>query len=211
MRNLVIIGAGGMGREIYYTATNSIGYGTDFIVKGFIDDDLSSLEGFNGYPPLLGKISDYEIDKDDVFTCSLGNVHIKANICEMIKSKGGKFQTLIHRKALLKENVTIGEGTIVDSFAVLSCESSIGENCLIQQQAIIGHDVIIGDYTRIDCQAMFVGGVKIGNRCTIHTSAVCNHNVVVEDDSIVGAKSFVIRKVKSGTTVCGNPAKLLKF
>lgn len=211
MKKLVIIGAGGMGREIYYTAINSKGYGIDFVVKGFIDDDLSSLDGFSGYPPLLGSISEYEIEMDDVFACSIGNVQTKVKVCEMIKRRGGSFQTLIHNKALLKENVTIGDGTIVDSFAILSCDTKIGENCLIQQQAIIGHDVVIGDYTRIDCQAMFVGGVRVGNRCTVHTSAVCNHHVVLEDDSIVGAQSFVIRKVKAGTTVCGNPAKRLNF
>ncbi len=35
MRNLLIIGAGGFGREVYNSALESIGYGKDFIVKGF--------------------------------------------------------------------------------------------------------------------------------------------------------------------------------
>lgn len=209
MKELVIIGAGGMGREIYYTAINSIGYGTDFIVKGFIDDDVNALNGFQGYPPMLGTISDYDVQQNDVFACSIGSVEAKLKVCEMIKAKGGRFQTLIHKNSTIKLNTKIGDGTIIDSYAIISCDTEIGENCLIQQAAIIGHDVKIGDYCRLDCQSFFVGAVKVGNRCTIHTSAVLNHKVVVEDDATIGACSFVVKKVKKGTTVFGNPAKVL--
>lgn len=209
MKDLVIIGAGGMGREIYYTAINSIGYGTDFIVKGFIDDDISVLTGFQGYPPMLGTISGYDVQVNDVFACSIGDVENKVRICEMIKTKGGRFQTLIHRNSTIKLNTKIGDGTIIDSYAIVSCDTEIGENCLIQQAAIVGHDVKIGDYCRLDCQSFFVGAVRVGNRCTIHTSAVLNHKVVVEDDATIGACSFVVKKVKKGTTVFGNPAKVL--
>jgi len=211
MNGLVIIGAGGMGREIYYTAINSIGYGTEFTVKGFIDDNVHSLDGFQNYPPILDTISDYKVQDNDVFACSIGDVRAKVLICEKIKKQGATFQRLIHKTSIIKNNVAIGSGCIIDAGAIISCDATIGENCLIQQNAIIGHDVVIGDYTRIDCQAFFVGGVKVGNRCTIHTAAVLNHHVIVEDDATVGACSFVVLKVKAGTTVCGNPAMRLKY
>ena len=200
-----------MGREIYYTAVNSLGYETEIDVKGFIDDNTKALDGFTGYPPILSTISAYKIEEDDVFTCSMGDVRTKIDICERIKKYGGVFQTLIHKTAIIKNNARIGDGCIIDSNAIISCDTVIGQNCLIQQNAILGHDVVVGDYCRIDCQAFFVGGVKVGNRCTIHTAAVLNHKVVVEDDATVGACSFVVLKVKSGTTVCGNPAKRLEF
>ena len=38
MKNLIIIGAGGMGRTVYDNALESVGYGETFVVKGFIDD-----------------------------------------------------------------------------------------------------------------------------------------------------------------------------
>lgn len=46
MKKLVIIGAGGMGRTLYNIATESLGYGTDFTIKGFIDDDLGGSRQF---------------------------------------------------------------------------------------------------------------------------------------------------------------------
>lgn len=55
MKNLVIIGAGGMGRTIFDVARESIGYGIEYTIKGFIDDNLSALDGFEDYPPSWGQ------------------------------------------------------------------------------------------------------------------------------------------------------------
>ena len=71
------------------------------------------------------------------------------------------------------------------------------------------HDDKIGNWNRIDTHVTCVGGIIIEDHVNIHTSAVISHNVVVESEANVGACSFVIRRVKSGTTVFGNPAKKL--
>ena len=42
MKNLIIIAAGGMGRTLYDMARESLGFATEFVIKGFIDDNLSS-------------------------------------------------------------------------------------------------------------------------------------------------------------------------
>ena len=57
MQNLIIIGAGGMGRTMYDLARESIGYGSKFEVVGFIDDNLDALADFKNYPPILGTIA----------------------------------------------------------------------------------------------------------------------------------------------------------
>lgn len=89
MKHLVIIGGGGMGKDIYHSAKHSIGYGTEYDIKGFIDDNLNSLDGCEGYPPVLDTIKNYQPSEDDVFTCSIGNVKTKRTLCEMIKDRGG--------------------------------------------------------------------------------------------------------------------------
>ena len=60
MKNLIIIGAGGMGRTVYDNALESVGYGETFVVKGFIDDDLQALDGFPNYPPIIDTIRNYQ-------------------------------------------------------------------------------------------------------------------------------------------------------
>ena len=209
MKKLVIIGAGGMGRSVYCIAKGCIGYGTEFVVKGFIDDDLSQLDNFEGYPPMLGTIDDYVIEEDDVFVCSIGDTKTKKIICEKLKARGAKFQTLIHKTAIVRQNAKIGDGCIIADFASVGADCTIGENSLVQTFAIAAHDCKIGNYVRIDTHATCVGGVVIEDTATIHTSAVVSHNVVVGEGATVAALSFVIKKVKPGTTVYGNPAKIL--
>lgn len=211
MKHLVIIGAGGMGRDVYWSAKNCLGYGVEFDIKGFIDDDLKSQDGFDGYPPLLGTIDGYQIEKDDVFNCSMGNVQTKAIICEKLKQRGANFYTLINKTAVVHERTALAKGCYVGEFALIGTEATIGESCLIQAYSIIGHGCRIGDYVRIDTHAIIIGGVNIKNRATIHTAAVVSHKVVVGEDSTIAACSFVIRKVKEGATVAGNPAKLLDY
>ena len=211
MKHLVIIGAGGMGRDVYWSARGCYGYGEEFDIKGFIDDDLTSQDGYEGYPPLLGTIDGYQIEEDDVFNCSMGNVQTKAKICERLKEKGAIFYTLINKTAVVHEHTTLGAGCYVGEFALIGTEATIGEGCLIQAYSIIGHDCKIGDYVRIDTHSVIIGGVEIKSRATVHTAAVVSHKVVVGEDATVAACSFVIRKVKNGTTVAGNPAKLLEY
>ena len=209
MKNLIIIGGGGMGRSVYCIAQGCKGFATEFTIKGFIDDDLHSLDGFEGYPPVLDTIHNYEIQSDDVFICSIGNVKTKKRLSEELKQKGAKFLTLIHETAIVRQNAIIGEGTIVADYASIGADCKIGQGCLIQSYSIVAHDCIIGDYVRVDTHAVCVGGVILKDLATIHTGTVISHKVIVEEGSTVAATSFVIKKVKAGSTVWGNPAKIL--
>ena len=209
MNDLIIIGAGGLGREIYNLATQCGGYLVNFRIKGFLDDNLLALDKFNVYPPILGRIEDYCIGENDVFTCSFGNVKSKKHTIESLKGRGGKFISLIHPTAIINFTAILGVGCIVFPFAQVGSAAVVGDYVLIQSYAGVSHDVQIGDYTRIDVQVLCVGGVVIGNNVTVHSGAILNHKVVVEDNAVVGATSFVIRRVKQGSTVFGNPAKEL--
>lgn len=208
MNRLLIIGAGGMGRTLYDIAKESEGYGIEFEIGGFIDDNTESLAGFENYPPVLGTISDYIPQLQDVFTCSIGGTTRKKCI-ETILERGGKFINIVHKTARICTNVKIGIGNIVGAFTTLGSDSCIGDFNMIQSYSVIGHDVRIGNFNRIDTHVTCVGGIRIDNQTMIHTGAVLNHNIRVEDRAKVGACSFVIRNVKEDTTVFGNPAKKL--
>lgn len=208
MKNLIIIGAGGMGRTMYSNALESIGYGEKFVVKGFVDDNLEALDGFPNYPPVIGTIRNYQPQQDDVFVSSIGGISRKACMEEIIR-RGGEFIELIHQTARLLANVKLGKGNFIGAYTVIGNDVVIGDYNMIQSYTIIGHDARIGDYNRIDTRVTCVGGIVIGDEVNIHTSAVISHNVKVENKSRVAALSFVIKDVKSGTTVIGNPAKRL--
>lgn len=209
MKNLIIIGAGGMGRTIYDMARENPAYKDEYVIKGFIDDNMHSLDGFDNYPPIIGKISDYQVLSDDLFVCSIGGNSRKACM-ESIIMRGGEFFTMIHPTARIGTNVHIGKGCYVGAFTTIAADAYIDDYNFIQSHTIIGHDVKIGKWNRIDSYVMCVGGIKIGEGCMIHTNAVLNHNVEICDGAHVGACSFVVNKVEAGSTVFGNPARRLK-
>ncbi|MDE5663714.1 MAG: acetyltransferase [Muribaculaceae bacterium] len=206
MKQLVIIGAGGMGRTVYDIARECVGYGSEFTIKGFVDDNLLALDGFDNYPPVLGKIAEYQPEEDDVFTFSIGGDARRLCI-ENLVGRGARFINLIHSSARIGSNVKLGEGNIIAAFTSLGADCRIGNYNMIQSYTVIGHDAEIGDFNRIDTHVTCVGGIKIKNETTVHTGAVINHKVTLFDRSKVGACSFVIRSVREGVTVLGVPAK----
>lgn len=208
MKQLIIIGAGGMGRTLYDIARESIGYGTEFHIKGFLDDNLLALDEFDNYPPVIGKISEYMPENEDVFTFSIGG-ESRRKCIESLIGRGAEFINIIHKTARIGTNVKLGVGNIIAAFTTLGADCKVGNYNMIQSYTVVGHDAEIGNFNRIDTHVTCVGGIKIKNETTIHTSAVINHKVVVDDKAKVGACSFVIRKVREDQTVFGVPAKKL--
>ena len=197
-----------MGRTFFDMAKESLGFGIGYDIKGFIDDNTAALDGFENYPPMLGTISGHVPAKDEVFVCSIGGGS-RRKCMEEIVAKGGRFLTMIHRTARLGTNVEIGEGTVIGAFTTIGADAKVGKYNMIQSYTVVGHDSRIGDWNRIDTHVTLVGGTIVEDEADIHTGATISHNVTVESNSRVAACSFVIRRVKSGTTVMGNPAKRL--
>ena len=208
MKYLIIIGAGGMGRTMYDMARESNGYGIEYDIRGFIDDNTSALDSFENYPPLIAPIQGYQPKDNEIFICSIGG-NARKKCMEEIISKGGQFLTMIHSTARIGTNVQIGEGSIVGAYTTIGADVKVGKYNLIQSYTVIGHDSVIGNWNRIDTHVTLVGGTIVQDGTDIHTSAMISHNVTVESHSRIAACSFVIRRVKEGTTVMGNPAKKL--
>jgi hypothetical protein len=84
MKNLIIIGARGFGREIYNIATQCKEFNSEWLIKGFLDDNKNVLDDFKNYPPILSSFEDYEVQEDDLFICALGEVKFKEKYINFI-------------------------------------------------------------------------------------------------------------------------------
>lgn len=208
MKNLIIIGAGGMGRTMYDLCKESVGYNTEYTIKGFIDDDLTALNNFIGYPSIIDTVKNYIPLTDDVFVCSIGG-QFRVQCIQNILDKGGIFLNLIHNTARIGSNVVMGNGNIVGAYTTIAADSKIGNFNFIQSYTIIGHDVVIGNWNRIDSHVMCVGGISIGNNNNIHTSAMLNHGIKVGNYTRIGACSLITKNVDDEVTMFSNSARRL--
>jgi sugar O-acyltransferase (sialic acid O-acetyltransferase NeuD family) len=209
IKNLLIIGARGLGRTVHNYLQELEENNVDFRIKGFLDDKINALEGFYDYAPIISSVEDYNVSENDIFICSLGDLIYKKKYTEIILKKGGEFFTLIHPQARVMKDAQIGVGTIIAPWCTVGTGSVIGAHCLIQCFSVIAHDVKIGDWSRVDTHAVCTGGATIGENVTIHTGAILNQRVKVGDNVKVGAGCFVFKNIKPGKTVYGNPAKEL--
>jgi sugar O-acyltransferase (sialic acid O-acetyltransferase NeuD family) len=207
MKNLLIIGARGFGREVYSLATQTKEYDNEWVVKGFLDDKNNVLEEFDNYPSIISSVEDYEVQEDDVFICALGDTIQKKKYISMIIGKGGRFINVIHPTSIISTNTKLGVGLIICPFTYVSNDVRIGNFVTIQTHVAVGHDTIIGDYTQINALTFFGGYSKIEECVTINPGVMVAPKKKVGENSTVGLNSSVIKDIKPNCTAYGNPAK----
>lgn len=210
MKNLVIIGAGGFGREMFAAAGEAVGFGSDFSVAGFLDDNPAALDRFDSYPPVLGGIAGYEIKDDDVFITAIGSVGVRKKCVEAIESRGGRFVSVVHRTATVGPNVEIGEGSFIAPNATLTADVKIGRHSCVFHNSSVGHDSVLGDFTHVYAQCAIGGSVVMEECSVVYPGAVVTPRRRIGAGAVVGTLSSVFTDVAPGVTVYGNPASVLE-
>lgn len=212
IKKIVLIGAGGFGREVasIIEVLNSIR--PRYELLGFLDDGEQFHEGviINGYP-WLGKKEWILKHKDDVYcTCTIGSASVKAAIQSHLMEKGVKFETIIAYGGYVGPYTEIGPGCVFYGNVIISVNCKIGAGVLLNQSVNIGHDSIIGDYTTIMPSTGISGCCKIGTEVSIGGHAFVIPGKKIGDKATIAAGSIVFSNVKSETTVLGNPAKRIR-
>ena len=210
MKHLVIVGAGGYGREMYGAALDSLGYGTEFDVRGYLDARPDALAGFKGYPPVIGAPESYEPAADDVFFCALGSIERRRACVAAIASRGGRFLSLVHRTAVLGPNVSVGEGSFVAPNVTLTADVSVGRHVAVFHNTSVGHDAVLEDFSHVYAQCSVGGSVRICSGAVVYPGSVVVPRRSIGAGAVVGAGSTVILNVKPGSTVFGCPARPVK-
>lgn len=210
-KNLVIIGAGGFGREMFAAAREAIGYGENFTIKGFLDGNPDALCGYCGYPDIIGTPETYEIAKDDVFITALGSIAARRRCAAMIEERGGKFISIVHRSASLGPNVTVGEGSFIAHNVVLTADIAVGRHSCVFHGTVIGHDTSLADYTHVYSLVSVGGGVRVEEGASVFPGARIVPRISIGERATVGIGSAAVRDVAPGITVFGVPAERLKI
>ncbi len=205
-KNLIIVGAGGFGREVYAWARHSFDFGRGWRFLGFIDDNPAALEGM-GYPPILGNISNYQVGENDYFLCGLGKPELKRKVVSILKSRGARFASLIHPTVVMGNNVELGTGVILCPRVVITSDIRLGDFVTLNVGSAVGHDSVVGAFTQSSAFCDITGGVRIGEEVFMGSHAAVLPRVTVGDRAVIGAGSVAIRNVPAGITIYGNPAR----
>lgn len=211
MNPLVIIGAGGFGREVAWLVTeiNAALPQPEWDLLGFVDD--SATETTEGYP-VLGRNDWLQAHAEGLYVvCAVGNPGTRKTIIDATHYPGLQYATLIHPSVQKSSFVTIGEGSVVCSGTIMTTNVTIGRHCLLNLGTRVGHDSVIADYASFMPGANIAGEVIIGEGCYFGLNAAVINRVSVGAWTTVGAGATVVADLPAKCVAVGVPAKPIKY
>ena len=210
---VVIIGAGGQGRETlwYLEAAARVGEAPE--VLGFVDDDDSIQGQSRGGKPVLGGI-EWLLERgrsaDLLAICAVGSPVLKRALVERCKDSGVRFTSVRHPAALVSPYAEVGEGAILAPFAVVTTQTRLGRHVLLNTNASVAHDCDIADYVTVAPGARVSGAVTLEEGVDLGTGAVVLPGRRVGAWTIVGAGAVVRQDLPAHVTAVGVPARVIK-
>ena len=212
---LIIVGAGGFGREMLWTVGDLPAAGRDWEVAGFLDGRVDraaeELRGKGVGLPVLGSPEDYQPRDEDRFVCAIGDPRAKLRVCQMLRERGGRFETVIHPSAMVAPSAVLGEGAILRHGAGLSVNTVIGDFVTLNSTSGLGHDAVAEDGCTLSAYCDVMGGAHLERGVFLGSHAMVAPGVRVGECATVGAGSVALRRVAAGATAFGVPAKSLNF
>jgi sugar O-acyltransferase (sialic acid O-acetyltransferase NeuD family) len=206
----IIVGAGGFGRELINWASDCHQAGLLNPVAGLIDDDPNVLNGFGYGVGLLGTTTDFVPASGDHLLMAISAPAIKERVAGVLTTRGGRFASLIHPRAVVAGSARIGEGAILCPLSLISADAEVGKFCTINAMSSVGHDVRLGDYSTLSAHVDLTGLVSVGRSVMIGSGAKVLPKVRIGDNATIGAGAIVYRSVPSGRTAYATPAKMLR-
>jgi sugar O-acyltransferase (sialic acid O-acetyltransferase NeuD family) len=207
MKRLLIVGAGGFGREVLGWARDVAKRQPDWMLDGFLDSKPSALDGFDIPLRIVGDPLTYIPHGYEIFLCGIGDPITKLRVCQSLRARGARFAALIHPTAVVGPQCRIGEGCVLCPGSVVTANVTLGAFVIINVHATVGHDAVVGDGSTLSAHCDVTGQVRLGEGVFLGSHASILPGAVVGDYATVGAGSVVLRSVKPRTSVMGVPAR----
>jgi len=207
MKQLIIVGAGGFGRELLQWCKDIQRVKKEWDIAGFIDDNLHAFDEYKCDHKVLGTIDEWVPQENQVFALAIAAPKIKEAVVNKLESRGAQFISIIHPDARVGDFNTLGKGLILYPNSRVTVNATIGDFVTVLDNTSIGHDAVIGDFTTISASCGINGHVQIGKYSFFGCNASVVPGIRIGEKCHIGIGSVVVNNIRSGIHVLGNPAK----
>lgn len=204
MEKLLIVGAGGLGKEVVDLILNL----DRFEIAGFLDDDPYKKNTMINQIPVMGDLG--QLDKHRAIKhliIAIANPAIKKRIAHIAGKIGFQFPNLIHPSVVFGSSVSLGQGNIICAGSIVSTEVCLQSFITINPQCGIGHESTLHSYSTLYWGVHLGGNTIIGESCELGTHSCVLQGLQLADNVVLGAGAVTVKNIKEPATYVGIPAR----
>jgi sugar O-acyltransferase (sialic acid O-acetyltransferase NeuD family) len=211
LKRVVIIGAGGHGREVADILRHQAQAEGQLEPLGFVDENRDlhgrSLDGL----PVLGDWSWFDgVDRKDIAVVSaVGSPDVCRLLVQRAREIGLSFVNVISPLARISAFARLGEGLTVFPNVVVNTGAFIDSHSILNVGVVVSHDTTVGRYSNINPGARLAGNVSAGEGCYIGMGASVIQGITIGAWTVVGAGAVVIRDLPPVVKAVGVPARII--
>ncbi|HOZ67225.1 MAG TPA: acetyltransferase [Burkholderiaceae bacterium] len=215
MKRFAIFGASGFGREVLPVARQQLEQTETQDWDLMFVDDHPPAPQINGHKVL--SYADWLAlpANSRHISLAIANSQIREKLATRCVSDGIHFFSIRATNSLVMDDVQLGTGTILCPFVTLTSNIRIGQQFHANIYSYVAHDCVIGDFVTFAPGVHCNGNVHIEDHAYIGTGAILRQGktgepLVIGRGAVVGMGAVVTKNVAPGTTVIGNPARVME-
>ena len=203
VRDLVIVGAGGHGRELLdiVEAINAMRPTWRFL--GFLDDGAPDrgllarrLAAHLGTSHLLAEL-------DACYVVGTGDSEVRARIDAFATAEGREAAVLVHPQATVASDNVLSPGVIVAAGAHITTNVYLGRHTHLNVGAVVSHDCRLADFVTLSPRSVCNGNVSLREHVFLGTGAIVTPGRTVGARTWVGAGSVVLNDLPPDQVAVG--------
>lgn len=215
MKRFAVFGASGCGKGVMPLARQqlqlSVPQPWDLV---FVDDNPPAPQ-LNGQRVLTYAQWLAEPAESRHISLAIANSAVRAQLAARCAADGVAFFEVRAANVIELDDVQIGPGAIFNPFVTLTSNIRIGQHFQANLYSYVEHDCVIGDFVTFAPGVMCNGNVMVQDHAYIGAGAVLKQGkpgepLVIGRGAVVGMGAVVTKSVAPGTTVVGNPARIMQ-
>lgn len=214
MKRFAIFGASGFGREVLPVLRQQLQQKESQPWELVFVDDNPPAPLLNGH-----RVQTYdqwlaEPAASRYISLAIANSTVREKLVARCVADGVAFFEVKATTVVVMDEVQMGPGAILCPFVILTSNIRIGQQFHANIYSYVAHDCVIGDFVTFAPSVHCNGNVVVEDHAYIGTGAILRQGkpcepLVIGHGAVIGMGAVVTKNVAPGTTVVGNPARVM--